>query len=71
VPIVGPLLLAAPIVVWTSRRSTGDAMAKKGFLVTPAGDEQSATPSVLHGPVRPNPMTDGAKVRALRALQSA
>jgi membrane glycosyltransferase len=71
VPIVGPLLLAAPIVVWTSRRSTGDAMARKGFLVTPAGDEQSATPSVLHGPVRPNPMTDGAKVRALRALQNA
>lgn len=71
VPIVGPLLLAAPIAVWTSRRTTGDALAKKGFLVTPAGDEQSATPSVLHGPTRPNPMTDGAKVRALRALQNA
>lgn len=71
VPIVGPLLLAAPIAVWTSRRTTGEALALNGFLVTPAGDEQSATPSVLHGPTRPNPMTDGAKVRALRALQNA
>jgi len=70
-PIVGPLLLAAPIAVWTSRRTTGEALAARGFLVTPAGDEQSATPSVLHGPVRPNPLTDGAKVRALRALQNA
>ncbi|HEX8470790.1 MAG TPA: glucans biosynthesis glucosyltransferase MdoH, partial [Brevundimonas sp.] len=71
VPIVGPLLLAAPIAVWTSRRTTGETLARKGFLITPAGDEQSATPSVLHGPTRPNPMTDGAKVRALRVLQNA
>jgi len=71
VPIVGPLLLAAPIAVWTSRRATGDALARKGFLVTPAGDEQSATPSVLHGPLRPNPLQDGARVKALRALSNA
>ena len=71
VPIVAPLLLAAPIAVWTSRRTTGDALARNGFLVTPAGDEQSATPSVLHGPIRPNPLQDGARVQALRALTGA
>ena len=68
VPIVGPLLLAAPIAVWTSRRTSGDAFARNGFLVTPAGDEQSATPSVLHGPFRAHPLTDDARVSALRAL---
>jgi len=71
IPIVGPLLLAAPIVVWTSRRASGDAFARRGWLVTPKGDEQSATPSVLHGPMRPSPLQDGARVAALRALQNA
>ncbi len=71
VPIVMPLLLAALIAVWTSRRATGEALARNGFLVTPAGDQQSAMPTVLHGPMRPNLMQDDARVRALRALQSA
>ncbi len=72
IPIVGPLLLAAPIVVWTSRRASGKAFARNGFLITPKGDEQSATPSVLHGPVRPSPLTDGVRVAALRAaMQNA
>ncbi|CAN5118338.1 glucans biosynthesis glucosyltransferase MdoH [soil metagenome] len=71
IPIVAPLVLAAPIVVWTSRRASGEAFARKGYLVTPAGDEQSATPSVLHGPSRPSAMTDGTRIRALRALQQA
>ncbi|CAN5272255.1 glucans biosynthesis glucosyltransferase MdoH [soil metagenome] len=71
IPIVGPLLLAAPIAVWTSRRTSGKAFARNGFLVTPKGDEQSATPSVLHGPLRPSPLTDGARVAALRALSNA
>ena len=70
IPIVGPLLLSAPIVVWTSRRATGKAFARKGFLVTPKGDEQSATPSVFRGPVRPNPLQDGVRVAALRKLQN-
>ena len=46
-------------------------IARNGFLVTPKGDEQSATPSVLHGPLRPSPLTDGARVAALRALSNA
>ena len=71
IPIVGPLLLAAPIVVWTSRRATGKACARNGFLVTPKGDEQSATPSVFRGPLRPSPLQDGARVAALRKLQNA
>jgi membrane glycosyltransferase len=71
VPIVGPLLLAAPIAVWTSRRATGGALAAKGYLVTPAGDEQSSTPSVLHGPTRPSPLREESRVAALRALSNA
>ena len=71
IPIVGPLLLAAPIAVWTSRRATGEALAAKGYLVTPAGDEQSATPSVLHGPMRPSPLREESRVAALRALSNA
>lgn len=68
IPIVGPLLLSAPIAKWTSRRASGVAFARRGWLVTPSGDEESATPLVIHGPVRPNPMADDARVRALRAL---
>jgi hypothetical protein len=52
-PIVLPLLLAAPIAVWTSRVRSGDALAKKGFLVTPAQDGVSVNPSVLHTPRSP------------------
>jgi len=68
IPIVGPLLLAAPIAKWTSRRASGVAFARRGWLVTPSGDEESATPLVIHGPARPNLMTDDSRVRALRAL---
>lgn len=71
IPIVGPLLLAAPIAKWTSQRASGVAFARRGWLVTPSGDEESATPLVIHGPARPNLMTDDARVRALRALQQA
>lgn len=52
-PIVLPLLLAAPISVWTSRVRSGDALAKKGFLVTPAQDGVSVNPAVLHTPRSP------------------
>ena len=34
-PIVLPLLFAAPLAVLTSRRATGDAAARAGFLLTP------------------------------------
>ena len=49
-PIVLPLLLAAPITVWTSRVRSGDKLAAKGFLVTPAQDGVSVNPAVLHTP---------------------
>lgn len=52
-PIVLPLLLAAPISVWTSRRKTGRKMERAGFLVVPEDSGVSATPAVLHGTVRP------------------
>ena len=70
-PIVGPLLLSPVIAVWTSRSASGKAFARRGWLVTPSGDEESAAPMVIHGPARPNPLADDAKVRALRALQNA
>lgn len=47
-PIVLPLLFAAPIAVFTSRVSTGEAFAKKGWLVTPEEDGVSASPAVLY-----------------------
>ena len=46
VPIVGPLLLAAPLAVWTSRRRSGEAFARRGFLVTPTMDT-TANPASL------------------------
>ncbi|RYH98312.1 MAG: hypothetical protein EON48_18185 [Acetobacteraceae bacterium] len=46
VPIVGPLLLAAPLAVWTSRRASGEAFARRGYLVTPAMDT-TANPASL------------------------
>jgi len=52
-PIVLPLLLAAPIAVWSSRARAGDALARKGFLVTPAQDGVSVNPAVLHTPRSP------------------
>ncbi|WP_420479384.1 glucans biosynthesis glucosyltransferase MdoH [Brevundimonas sp. FT23028] len=46
-PVVLPLLLSAPIVVLTSRRSLGEAAAKAGFLAVPdeAGVSVSTIPS--------------------------
>lgn len=44
-PIVLPLLFAAPIAVWTSRRRTGDAAAAKGYMVIP--DEDGTTSAAL------------------------
>ncbi|MCR5879432.1 hypothetical protein [Phenylobacterium sp. J367] len=46
-PIVLPLLFAAPISVWSSRRSTGDAFADRGLMVTPADDVASSMPAVF------------------------
>ena len=43
----------APISVWTSRVRSGDALAKKGFLVTPAQDGVSVNPAVLNTPRSP------------------
>jgi hypothetical protein len=45
-PIVLPLLFAAPLAVWTSRRGAGDALARAGYLVTPEDGAVSATPAV-------------------------
>jgi membrane glycosyltransferase len=52
-PIVMPLLLAAPIAVWSSRVRSGDALAAKGFLLTPVQDGVSVNPAVLHTPRSP------------------
>ena len=52
-PIVLPLLLAAPITVWTSRVRSGDKLAAKGYLVTPVQDGVSVSPAVLHTPRSP------------------
>ena len=52
-PIVLPLLLAAPIAVWSSRVRSGDALAAKGFLLTPIQDGVSVNPAVLHTPRSP------------------
>ncbi|WP_374473130.1 glucans biosynthesis glucosyltransferase MdoH [Phenylobacterium sp.] len=46
-PIVLPLLFAAPLAVWSSRRSTGDAFAEDGLLVTPSDDGESSMPAVF------------------------
>ncbi|MFN3667684.1 MAG: glucans biosynthesis glucosyltransferase MdoH [Brevundimonas sp.] len=54
-PVVLPLLFAAPLVVLTSRRRTGDAAARAGYLVIPdeAGVSVSAIPSAPYlTPVR-------------------
>lgn len=51
-PIVLPLLFAAPIAVWTSRRRTGDAAAAKGYMVIPDEDgTTSAAPIAVAVPV--------------------
>lgn len=46
-PIVLPLLLSAPLAVWTSRRSAGDAFARAGLLVTPEQDGVTVSPAVF------------------------
>lgn len=46
-PIVLPLLFAAPLAVLTSRRRTGEALARAGILVTPDDHGATATPAVL------------------------
>ena len=43
-PIVLPLLFAAPLTVFTSRKSVGAAFARAGFLVTP---REQAGPAIL------------------------
>ena len=63
-PIVLPLLLAAPLAVWTSRRATGEAFAARGLLAIPDDERATATAvlPVAHAPVRPDlelvPLTD-------------
>ncbi len=49
-PIVLPLIFAAPLAVFTSRRRTGEAFARRGWLVTPDDDAVSAMPAVLGAP---------------------
>ncbi|MFN4091702.1 MAG: glucans biosynthesis glucosyltransferase MdoH [Brevundimonas sp.] len=50
--IVLPLLFAAPIAVWTSRRRTGDAAAARGYMVIPDEDgTTSAAPIAVAVPV--------------------
>jgi len=51
-PVVLPLLFAAPLVVFTSRRRLGDAAAKAGYLAVPdeAGVSVSTIPSASHAP---------------------
>ena len=62
-PIVLPLLFAAPLAVWTSRRRTGERFARDGYLITPDDDHAlSATPAVLYGSVRP---VDAAMAKAV------
>jgi membrane glycosyltransferase len=47
-PIVLPLLFAPALAVWTSRRSTGEAFAERGFLVTPEDEDRaSSMPAVV------------------------
>jgi|GEM_PF-3866715 len=52
-PIVAPLLFAAPLAVFTSRRSVGERLAAAGFLMTPDEHGVSATPVAFRGPVKP------------------
>jgi hypothetical protein len=42
-----PLLLAAPLAVFTSRRSLGDRLALAGLMVTPDDHGASALPVVF------------------------
>ena len=48
-PIVLPLLFSAPLLVFTSRRSLGDRLARAGYLVTPDEHGASAMPVVFRG----------------------
>src|SRR5205823_11428269 len=52
-PIVLPLLLSAPLVVFTSRRSAGERLARAGFLTTPDDHGLSAMPVVFRPAARP------------------
>jgi len=45
--IVLPLLFAAPIAVWTSRRRHGDAVAAKGYMVIPDEDGTTSTAPIF------------------------
>ena len=51
-PIVLPLLFAAPLAVLTSRRATGERLARAGYLVTPDDHGLSATPVVFRATPR-------------------
>ncbi len=56
-PIVLPLLFAAPLAVWTSRRRTGEAFAARGLLVTPDDVRTSAIATMPpHGAAHPAPL---------------
>jgi membrane glycosyltransferase len=52
-PIVLPLLLAAPLVVLTSRSGPGDALARAGVLCTPNDHGLGAKPIVALAALRP------------------
>lgn len=61
-PIVLPLLMAAPLVVLTSRRATGEALERAGFLTTPDDHGVSAMPVVFRA-VRPAAPAQGVPAR--------
>lgn len=64
-PIVLPLLFAAPLATFTSRRRTGAAFARHGLLMVPDDGAASATPAVLGAVFRQPPRGYG------RTLQDA
>jgi membrane glycosyltransferase len=51
-PLVLPLLFAPQLAVITSRRAVGDALAAKGYLVTPADDGVAAAMLPIRGEAR-------------------
>jgi membrane glycosyltransferase len=51
-PLVLPLLFAPQLAVITSRRTAGEALAAKGYLVTPPEDGVAAAMLPIRGEAR-------------------
>jgi membrane glycosyltransferase len=60
-PLLLPLALAVPLVVWSSRSTVGRALRRVGLLLTP---EEVATPGLLKAavPPKPRPATPAAPI---------